>query len=159
MEPSTWFILILVPIVIAVLDHASRRVSPKQWWMKKESMPKDLRSSQLYMSEKDIEIRMPVFLKGRVDQVFLTKEDLLVPVDTKLTYPRCVSHAEKIQLSGYRAILTNTEKYSVANYGYIRFVNRDTGKVHYRKVSLLPPEAIYRLVSEEDSNSEVSVYQ
>lgn len=86
MKPVLWiFVLIIAPFVIAKVDQWRKRGIGDTWaWWKSENMPYELRSATLFLSEQDISTTQPVPMHGRVDQVYQTKNGVLIPLDTKL---------------------------------------------------------------------------
>lgn len=78
-------------------------------------------------------------MHGRVDQVYQTKNGVLIPLDTKLRQVNHIYESDIIQLSVYRVILSHKYKAPVAKYGYVRTVveTADGDRVRYIKTNLL----------------------
>ncbi|HGN8816189.1 hypothetical protein [Salmonella enterica] len=110
-------------------------------------MPYELRSATLFLSEQDISTTQPVPMHGRVDQVYQTKNGVLIPLDTKLRQVNHIYESDIIQLSVYRVILSHKYKAPVAKYGYVRTVveTADGDRVRYIKTNLLSEKEVVKL--------------
>tara|TARA_B100001059_G_C17839759_1_gene591349 strand:+ start:9332 stop:9910 length:579 start_codon:yes stop_codon:yes gene_type:complete len=151
------FVLLVIPVVIARADLLRRTVRLEQlgklravysWW-NKENMPRNLRGSCLFLNESELNTKIPVALHGRVDQVFKTKSNVLITVDTKTRSSFRVYKSDIIQLSVYRIILAQKygAKFKVSNTGYIRIVvNVDSKEIiRYIPVKLISEKHISNL--------------
>ncbi|EPS8934101.1 hypothetical protein ACVJEA_002742 [Vibrio cholerae] len=149
MKPVLWIlVLIIAPFVIAKVDQWRKRGIGDTWaWWKSENMPYELRSATLFLSEQDISTTQPVPMHGRVDQVYQTKNGVLIPLDTKLRQVNHIYESDIIQLSVYRVILSHKYKAPVAKYGYVRTVveTADGDRVRYIKTSLLSEKEVVKL--------------
>lgn len=149
MKPVLWiFVLIIAPFVIAKVDQWRKRGIGDTWaWWKSENMPYELRSATLFLSEQDISTTQPVPMHGRVDQVYQTKNGVLIPLDTKLRQVNHIYESDIIQLSVYRVILSHKYKAPVAKYGYVRTVveTADGDRVRYIKTNLLSEKEVVKL--------------
>lgn len=158
-NPLLWFVgLVVAPFLIAKADRwrksattalKARQQTQQQWW-DKERMPEELRGARLFMNEEDIRAFEPVPLHGRVDQVFETRNGVLVPVDTKTRKYFRVYDSDIIQLSVYRLILEKMygNRHTVSQHGYIRaVVLSEHGKenIRYLRVRLLSEGEIVEL--------------
>ena len=133
-------ILIVVFLIVLIFITLTKKTEKEQW-LQKENMPDDLYNSKLFLSEEQITTNTPIALHGRVDQVFKTDDDLLIPIETKTRKYHRIYSSDIIQLSVYRILLTQKYNYPVANYGYVRTVviNNTTKEknVRYTKRALL----------------------
>ncbi|MBG9433307.1 hypothetical protein I5772_22220 [Klebsiella pneumoniae] len=149
MKPVLWiFVLIIAPFVIAKVDQWRKRGIGDTWaWWKSENMPYELRSATLFLSEQDISTTQPVPMHCRVDQVYQTKNGVLIPLDTKLRQVNHIYESDIIQLSVYRVILSHKYKAPVAKYGYVRTVveTADGDRVRYIKTNLLSEKEVVKL--------------
>lgn len=115
------------------------RVPNKSAW--KENLPESLQGARLLLSENNISTSIAAPMHGRVDQVFLTATNWLVPVDTKRRRTQKVYLKDVIQLSAYRFILERSSKelfgvaLPVSSVGYLRSVWN--GQATYLPVKLL----------------------
>lgn len=113
-------------------------------WKSQEALPVELESASLYSVEKKISIAEPVPLYGQADQVFLTKKNRLVVVDTKTRKSHQVYDSDIAQISVYATILRLTQEIKVASYGYIRTVvsHGSYDSICYNKVKLMSTQAV-----------------
>lgn len=116
-------------------------------WFADENMPVVLRKAELFMSEQEISTDSPIPLHGRVDQVFLTKHGLLIPVDTKTRDTHRVYESDIWQLGVYAVILQARYRYPVCSYGFVRTVLRTetTRDVRYHAVRLPSLQNVIRM--------------
>lgn len=114
-------------------------------WREKESLPDALDDAVIFLNEEPLSTDTPVKLGGRVDQVFLAGDNLLIPVDTKLRQSKKAEESDVIQLSVYAVMLRQRygSQYRVSDIGYVRIVSErelDGGetaqKIHYVPVAL-----------------------
>lgn len=121
-----------------IMESVSRRL-----WHASERMPSELRSAHLVLSEANIRATGPVWLHGRVDQVYRLDHGRgeLMLVDSKMRRRNRIELEDIMQLSAYALILRLSpprghEGAPVSRNGYLRFVWG--GAPRYRKVSLYP---------------------
>jgi len=104
------------------------------------SMPEEIASGSLVISEKTLHRGGPRPLAAKTDQVFRTPCGLLVPVETKAR--KRVFASDIVQLSCQAAALA--EQGVVADYGYVRLAVPGR-RPNYQKVKLMPATDIDRL--------------
>jgi len=87
---------------------------------------------------------LPVPLSGRPDELYLSADQCIVPVDTKPWRGGRASAAlsERIQLSVYRLILEYGYGKQVAAHGYIRRQGDQPGQIRYVKAELLSHDEV-----------------
>lgn len=130
-----------VPAVVSWLDR--RRHQDSEFvhaWANEENMPDELRWGSIYMNEQTISIADPVHLRARVDQVYLTQNNVLVISDTKTRRLHRAYESDILQLSIYALILRHQVSIPVARHGYVRsviFDGNERRSVRYHKVRLL----------------------
>lgn len=112
------------------------------------SMPAELRTAQLLMSEKLLRAEIDgEEVAVKPDQVYQTIESQLIPVETKTRNRVTVYDYDRIELSVQRLALA--QKYGqerVAKYGYVRVIHPDRGhRPHYIPVKLLSYEDLAAL--------------
>lgn len=144
MQTLAIVIFFIIALLAGAIFIVSRRSGFRRW-KKAESLPEELAQSKLWASEKEIACRRPMRLRGRVDQVYRTRQGHLVPVDTKRRSRDVVYLSDRLQLSLYRVILMHRPlswlfPVYVAEYGYIRLVTPDG--VKYQRTALLPLEEV-----------------
>lgn len=166
MDTNTGFIvwlivLVVCPLLIAKADAYRKktkgisraqvlsRVTKRMIWLHEEDMPRVLQNSTIFLNEQEVSIESPIRLHGRVDQVYRTAGDMLIPVDTKTRDRFCVYRSDIIQLSVYGMILRymNAGRYKVSGTGYIRvvIVQNNGERIKYMPVKLLPDKDIIAL--------------
>lgn len=140
-----------VPAAIAWMDQRRRLETENvQDWKDRENMPSELRWASLFMNEQTIRMERPVRLVGRVDQVYRTQDDLLVPVDTKTRTQHRVYDSDIVQVSAYAMILRSDPTLRVANHGYVRtvvFDEQNKKTIRYHRVRLLSSAQVSKLTS------------
>lgn len=144
------FLIFIAPYLIAKGDKWRREKNKDvNEWFAQEAIPAELRASALFLNEADIAIESPLALHGRVDQVFKTKSQSLLLVDTKTRKRFRVYESDIIQLSIYRYILLHQYKIAVEDYAYVRVQidGRNGAIVKYIKVNLLSESEVEKLVS------------
>lgn len=159
-EFTTWLwliALVAMPVVIAKVDGWRQKFSEadnvasleRTRWLNGERMPRELRTSTLFMSEIDLRISEPRPLHGRVDQVFLTEAKELLLIDTKTRSEFRVYDSDVIQLSAYRLMLDRLygSKYKIPCRAYVRVVVCNNGKeyVQYIPTTLLTEPKVVTL--------------
>lgn len=124
---------------------------PMPQWSELEQMPRELQTSTLVMNEQSVSVSKPVPLHGKIDQLFKTQNGYFILVDTKSREVDAVYSSDIIQLSVYRAILSQKYGSAVSMYAYVRIVRgRFKPKITYRRVRLLGGEAIIHLWREHN---------
>lgn len=93
--------------------------------VERAAMPPEIAHARLVFSERTIHADLPVPLVARVDQVYRTREGVLVPVETKRRRWLKVYEADVIELSVQATVLANSPHTNrlgktVAGYGYVR---------------------------------------
>lgn len=112
--------------------------------------PAEIASGELVLSEHYLRCDAPRKLGARVDQVYRTREGILVPVETKVRYRREVRPDDVIELSVQASVLRNTRSTAkprgeVATWGYVRVAPADGATVTYLKTTLLDDASLARL--------------
>jgi CRISPR/Cas system-associated exonuclease Cas4 (RecB family) len=105
---------------------------------------KELDGASLVLNEETLQIERPILLSGRPDQVWRTREGLLVPVDTKKRRAPRAFASDAIQLSAYALLLKAAPRFRgtrVADHGFVR-VEGDSGAARFIRVPLLGEDAI-----------------
>ncbi len=100
-------------------------------------MPDELARGRLMISETYWRTDVPRKLGARFDQVFLTPDGRLVPVDTKRRRRTNVTYYDQIEVSVQGAVLRHgrpgpLRRYDVAHYGYLRVVREGLPTVYLR---------------------------
>lgn len=109
-------------------------------WQRAETMPLELRTAELLLSECPVWTYTPLPLHGVPDQVYEALNGDLIVVDTKARRAPRVYLSDIVQLSVYGVILRHTRFAPVASrtvrpYGYVRC--RGNQSVHYVRAQLL----------------------
>lgn len=141
---ATTILALAIAAVLVALYAVFRRHQFRRW-VATESMPEELARSRLWASEKEIACSRPMRLRGRVDQIFLTPQGFLVPVESKRRQTRVIYDSDRLQLSLYRVILMNRwihwlNPIPVSTHGYVRLVTPEG--VVYRQTELMPLEQV-----------------
>ncbi|WP_448205374.1 hypothetical protein [Azospirillum sp. sgz302134] len=132
---------------MANYDELQERVR-RERWMDRERMPAELRTAQLLLSEEPLRALAPIPLAGQPDQVYVTADGCLVPVETKTRRRAIVYDRDVAQMSVYGVLLEHAkderlEPYEAARYGYLRLVLPE--RVQYVKVPLASEEAVAKM--------------
>jgi CRISPR/Cas system-associated exonuclease Cas4 (RecB family) len=132
----------MVAAILFLRRYETRR------WRSKEPLPQELAGARLWASEKEFRCNRPIRLRGRVDQVYRTRERILVPVETKRRQRQVVYESDRLQLSQYRLLLLHRfaaifMPTAVAGYGYVRLVTPEG--LHYERVELMTTEEVARV--------------
>ncbi|MEM1380294.1 MAG: Dna2/Cas4 domain-containing protein [Pseudomonadota bacterium] len=102
-------------------------------------LPPELKGARLVISEKTIERKRPVAVRGRPDEVWV-KDGRRVIIETKSraggVYP-----ADRMQLAAYAYILRGDGGMPLSAYGYIRFTGGAEGP-RFQKVKLKPDDDV-----------------
>lgn len=109
--------------------------------VERASMPDELVNATLVINERTLWRRGPRPFAAKTDQVFLTEDGLLVPVETKAR--RRVYDSDVVQLSCQALALSHTAgiKGRPAGWGYVRLAAPGT-RPRYQRVTLLPAAQI-----------------
>ncbi len=135
-------------VVTAAITSAA--FSIRKWlWQVHEGMPEELRTARLLFSEQPLWAHKPIPLYGVPDQVYLTRDNELVLVDTKNRSRPRVTLKDVVQLSVYLVILRYARHPAIVGraarpYAYVRCETH--GKVQYLAVRLLTTEQILHFV-------------
>ena len=133
----------LILIVIIILAAKGWRHYNRFRSYHKETRPALLHGAKLFMSERRIETKVPVPLRGQPDQVFQLKSNEKCIIDTKRRWRARYYPDDQVQLSVYRCILENMGE-RVHPWGYIRCAHPN-GRASYVKVPLLDESVIVGL--------------
>ncbi len=130
---------IAVLVVVALATKSQGRNGKAR--ARRHTLPDSLKGAKLILCEPKHSIRTlkPFPIHGRPDEVYALGKTL-VPVDTKTRNVTTVRDADIVKLSAYGAILRHGRQfrgYQVAGYGYIRLINRKTGRVAFRRIKLM----------------------
>lgn len=109
-------------------------------------LPDILEGATLFKNEENLRIYDPINLSGRPDQVWKSKSEKLVIVDTKVRQNNQVYESDRIQLSAYAVMLKNhplSKNMEVHPVGYIR--RHTSGGGQYIAVQLYPEEKVIEL--------------
>jgi CRISPR/Cas system-associated exonuclease Cas4 (RecB family) len=112
-------------------------------------MPAEIAGGRLMASEEYFRTRHPKPLGAQVDQVYLTRAGMLVPVETKRRYRKHVTAYDQIELSVQACVLRTARpstwlRHEVADYGYVRVV-AEGREPAYLRVDLLGDDELVRL--------------
>lgn len=116
--------------------------------VERAAMPPELAQARLVFSERTLWADHPAPLVARVDQVYLTQEGVLVPVETKRRRWLRVYEADVIELSVQATVLANhpeaRRRGRTADYGWVR-VARPGQRPTYLRTSLLSQRQVATL--------------
>ena len=106
----------------------------------RQYMPPEVASGALVLSEDLIRVRIPAKVVAKTDQVYLTTDGLLVPVENKTRTRDVVYDYDRVEISVQGFVLrhgrpAHLRKYQVASYGYVR-VLVDGRRPRYHRVEL-----------------------
>lgn len=109
--------------------------------VERASMPAELVNAKLVINERTLWRRGQRPFAAKTDQVFLTQDGMLVPVETKAR--RRVYDSDVVQLSCQAIALAHTAgvKGRPADWGYVRLAAAGA-RPRYQRVALLPSEKI-----------------
>ena len=124
---------LFLSILVLVLVFLFRRTE-KQRWVKSENIPIELQEARLLQSEEPISTNSPRKMHGIPDQVYLSKINTQIIVDSKTRNKLVVYDSDIVQMSVYKLIL-ESNGHHVSSYGYFRIVT--PGETRYFKKSLL----------------------
>lgn len=116
---------ILLAIIYIVREHGHSDESQRSAHRNDnapKNVPRIFNGAKLLFNEKEISMSSPFKLHGRVDQAFITKDGLVIPVDTKERGRIAWYESDKLQLSVY-ALILSAMGYRVHTEGYIRIPN------------------------------------
>lgn len=136
MKAALFFLVLYLSYRIAKTYSCKRDVLGHKAsdWLASENMPEELAKARLYMNE--TEIKDITGKTRRVDQVFLTKENILIVVDTKTRNRHSVYASDIGQVSDYVKALRLSEPYPVSDKCYIRtvIIRAKSKSVLYQKI-------------------------
>lgn len=118
-------------------------------WSVYEGMPAELQGARLVMSEKELLVKRPIHMEGRIDQLYADNNGRYVIVDSKRRFKPRVLPEDIVQLSCYRFLLDYSEMTSMcrgrlSDRGYIRAVG-SSGRPRYLPVQLLTRAVVVEL--------------
>lgn len=155
MSPFTLVIALLVVCFVAwvLLGRAAPRPTASDddyEDAERAYMPSELASARLVLSEEYLKTDFPRPLGARFDQVYLTEDGVLVPVDTKRRRQATVYLYDQIEVSVQGAVLRHARSsrlgnHAVAGYGYVRVV-REGRPPTYLRFNLLSDQQLADLV-------------
>jgi hypothetical protein len=142
-------VLLLILFISLVLLYQFYEVQKRKNQSKRDTqhtLPAALQGARLILCEPkhNLAIKQPFALHGRPDEVYELR-GVMYPVDTKTRNNGRVYNADILKLSCYGLLLRGTarfSKYKLSEIGYIRLVNRKTGQIEFKKVSLMPSAQI-----------------
>jgi hypothetical protein len=137
-------IAVVVLLVWSILRGSSRQVAYDE--VERSAMPAEIACSRLVFSERTFQTDLPVPLSARVDQVYLTEQGVLVPIETKRRHATKIWPADVIELSVQAVVLANHRDVRrvsrrVADYGYVR-IAPEGRQPTYLRTPLLPSEQV-----------------
>lgn len=101
-------------------------------------LPEELKGAKLVMSERTVERRRPVHVRGRPDEVWM-RDGRRIIIETKSRAGR-VFASDRTQLAAYAYILRADGGPPLAPHGYVRFTGG--GTVTFQKVKLKPDDTV-----------------
>ncbi|MEM9838885.1 MAG: PD-(D/E)XK nuclease family protein [Pseudomonadota bacterium] len=101
-------------------------------------LPNDLKGARLVISEKTVERKRPVHVRGRPDEVWL-KDGRRVIIETKSRAGR-VFEGDRMQIAAYAYMLRGDGGPPLAPHGYVRFTGGEA--VSFQKVKLKPDDDV-----------------
>jgi len=149
----TWIVLalalaMLIGMALLLLSSPGRRRGEGESYqtVERQYMPPEIAAGTLVLSETTIRVRVPAMIVAKPDQVYLTSDGWLVPVENKTRPIDAVYDYDRAEVSVQGFALRhgrtgNLKKYPVASYGYIR-VKRPNAPPVYHRVSLHTDDAI-----------------
>lgn len=149
-NPVVWALLVFFlwvtwkATVAAVRLWLERRTPPgsREDYERNEraAMPPEIAAGKLVVNERTLWRRGARPFAAKTDQVFLTPQGMLVPVETKAR--RRVYDSDIIQLSCQAVALAHTPGLGgrPASWGYVRL--SDGGRATYKRVDLVPEATI-----------------
>ncbi len=140
MDGAMTLLLLIVLLVVAwwLLGRDHRSPADRDYEAdERNRMPAELADGKLVLSEQYWRTDVPRKLGARFDQVFLTPDGRLVPVDTKRRRRTRVTPYDQIEVSVQGAVLRHgrpgpLSRYEVASYGYLRIVRESLPTVYLR---------------------------
>lgn len=136
-------------IVLAVLLIYRQPVGKGQFGgyvaQERQYQPGEIANGVLVLSEHYLRCDLPRRFGARVDQVYRTPDDMLVPVDTKTGYRRVVRREDLVELSVQAAVLRHSGSSpagNVATWGYVRKVAPGRNPVYLRTQLLTDRELV-----------------
>lgn len=110
-------------------DHVERR-----------HMPPEIAEARMVLSEELIRVRVPARIVAKPDQVYLTRQGLLVLVETKTRHSNQVRDFDRAEISVQAFAMRHgrpgrLKRHPVAPYGYIR-IKREGLPPAYHRVAL-----------------------
>lgn len=142
-------IAVAVVVILALLSEGRQR-STSVYEAQRDEMPVEIADARLVMSEdkRILKGRAGRFqLMSKPDQVFLTRDNRLVCVENKTRGWFATYFYDTIELSVQALGLSQSRPRElrnavVADYGYVRAINRVTGESRFFKVELMGQQAL-----------------
>ena len=139
-------VLALALVLIYRQPVGGRRVGGRGYGeQERQFQPAEIANGVLVLSEHYLRCDMPRRFGARVDQVYLTPDGMLVPVDTKTGYRRVVRREDLVELSVQAAVLRHSGSRpagKVATWGYVRKVAPGRNPVYLRTQLLTDRELV-----------------
>ena len=138
--------LFALAFLILLLPQHRRGGQDSYCAKEREHMPPEIGGGTLVLSEETVRVRHPAKIVAKPDQVYLTTDRLLVPVENKTRKVARVYDADKAELAVQAFALRHgrtgrLKRYAVANYGYVA-IRIEGRPPSYHRVELLTDEAI-----------------
>ena len=115
----------------------------------RDRMPAEIAQGRLVLSETTLHTNRPFPLVARTDQVYLTPDGRLVPVETKSRFKAAVFSYDTYELSVQAVVIAHAKHPAIprapmADYGYVR-VSHPDGRSTYLRTALLPADEVVAL--------------
>lgn len=141
-------LIVLIVVLVIRSRGAGRQATYERF--ERSAMPPELATAKLVLSEGLIRTRVPAKLASRTDQVYLTPEGMLVPVETKTRKVHRAYDTDRIQLSVTAVALSYGNRKlpgvrGVARHGYVRVIRPGDSQPCYLRVDLYTPEQVVKL--------------
>jgi CRISPR-associated exonuclease Cas4 len=151
MSMTPAIVLMAAAVACVLVGRAWRRRRARLHYNRVEraAMPEELRDARLVLNEAYYDAPGPHPLQARLDQVFVTRADRIVLVESKTRNDPRPRRSEQVQLSAQRVVLERLRLPALrgatfASHGYVRVVG-DAGTPRYRRVELLPTHVVEAL--------------
>lgn len=138
--------LFLLALLIFILPPSRGGGKGTYCAKEREHMPPEIGGGVLVLSEETVRTRHPAKIVAKPDQVYLTPDGLLVPVENKTRKISRVYDYDRAELAVQAFALRHgrtgrLKRYPVANHGYVA-IRIDGRPPAYHRVELLSDEAI-----------------
>ena len=150
MAPAVLLLLVVLTAVAAYVlfrpDKSTSTPASSYDTAERQFMPAEVASAQLVLSEELIRVRSPAKVVAKTDQVYLTVDGVLVPVENKTRSRDVVYDYDRVEISVQAFVLRHgrplhLRKYQVASYGYVRVLVHGRNP-HYHRVELHSDQSI-----------------